>query len=586
MSTVNLSPDPYAEQPSFLRQHFETVVGLLVFGFTAILAVLSFPPFHMPALAYAMLVPGIFWAYLQPRLKNYAWTMFAAQAVAWTIILGWLHHVTWVGLFLLGPLVGAWVGLWYLAAWWAMPRMIGRPVLTRLVAMLGLAGAWVLIEWTRTWFLSGFPWLPLAASQWERASILQVAAYTGAYGVSFVLVAVNVGFAAYAHRLFREGGSGLRKRSQEFLLAVFLLLVCLSVHMQEAFNRKLFSAPLARVALVQPYIPQDVKWDPAKGQGILKVLEQTTLRAAQTKPDLIVWPEATTPWAVRGDDNVKAFVESLAARAKVPLLIGSIAIENRGQASEQWFNGAFLVDPVAGLQPTYYAKQHLVPFGEYVPLRPILGWLTKFVPIGDDFQTGTDATPLLLPLPSTPVIAGPLICYEDIYPQLARSSALSGAELLCVLTNNAWYGEGGAAYQHAAHAVLRAVETRRPVLRCGNGGWSGWIDEFGNVQAVLMNEEGSIYFRGTKTVSITHDVRWSGRNSFYVQHGDWFVGVCVVLLLLATAALGFEPPAKTALSEIANGVSAGSRRACGIIFRSRKISSGAPSVKKARERNA
>ena len=523
--------DPYAPQPTWWERQPETVAAVTVFGLTALLAVLSFPPFKMPEFAYAMLVPGVFWAYLRPRFKLYAWTMLGAQALAWTIILGWLHHVTWLGLGLLGPVVGAWIGCWYLAVWWTMPRLLGRSTPVRLLGILGLAGGWVLIEWTRTWLLGGFPWLPLAATQWERASILQIAAYTGAYGVSFVLVVMNLGFAAYSHRLFREGETGLRRRSQEFFLAMFLLLVCLSVHVQETFNRGRFSVPLGRVAFVQPYIPQEVKWDPAKGPGILSVLEKTTLDAARTLPDLILWPEATTPWAVKGDPSARAFVETLARRSRAPLVLGSIAIEQPRRPEEAWYNGVFVVDPVTGLQTTYYAKRHLVPFGEYVPLRPVLGWLSKFVPIGDDFAHGLDSSPLVVPLRSGSVVFGPLICYEDIYPQLARASVRAGAEVLVVQTNNAWFGEGGAAYQHAANSVLRAVETRRPVLRCGNGGWSGWIDEFGNVRSVLLNDDDSIYFRGTRTIAVTRDARWMSQASFYVQHGDWFVAVSAALIL-------------------------------------------------------
>ena len=529
MSDSPPAADPYAVVPTFWERHADWVAAGVVFVLTVFLAVVSFPPFKIPEAAYAMLVPGTYWAYTRPRFKFYAWTMIAAQAVAWTIILGWLHHVTWLGLVLLGPIVGAWIGVWYLAAWWTVPRMLGRPTLVRLLAMLGLAGAWVLIEWTRTWFLGGFPWLPLAASQWQRASILQIASYTGAYGVSFVLVAVNVGFAAYAHRLLREGATGLRKRSQEFFLAMFLLLVCLCIHVQEAFNRLHYTQPVGRVAFVQPYIPQDVKWDPAKGPGILQVLKTTTLDAAFTRPDLILWPEATTPWAVKGDDNARAFVEDLARQAKAPMLIGSVAVEDPNTHKDRWYNGAFAVDPAFGVQTAYYAKRHLVPFGEYVPLRPVLGWITKFVPIGDDFATGIDSSPLVLPLRGGSLTFGPLICYEDIYPQLARASALAGSDVLVVLTNNAWFGEGGAAYQHAANSVLRAVETRRPVLRDGNGGWSGWIDEFGSIRTTLVNAAGTIYFRGTKTVTITRDARWVGHYSFYVEHGDWFVGVCAAL---------------------------------------------------------
>jgi apolipoprotein N-acyltransferase len=115
-----------------------------------------------------------------------------------------------------------------------------------------------------------------------------------------------------------------------------------------------------------------------------------------------------------------------------------------------------------------------------------------------------------------------------------------------VVTNNGWFGRGGAAYQHAAHSVLRAVETRRPVLRCGNAGWSGWIDEFGSVRATLTDEQGSIYFRGPKTVNVTRDSRWIGRKSFYVEHGDWFVLVCAALALGGAALLAPAKPSPPA----------------------------------------
>jgi apolipoprotein N-acyltransferase len=545
--------DPYAPQPTFLQRHASCIAAGAVFVFTAVLTVLAFPPFHTPEVAYAMLVPGVYWAYTKPSLKLFALTIGAAQAVAWTILLGWLHHVTWLGLFLLGPFVGLWVGVWFLAAWWTMPRMLGRPTLVRLIAILGLAAAWVFIEWTRTWLLGGFPWLPLAASQWERVSILQIASYTGAYGVSFVLVMANLGFAAYAHRLFREDVTGINKRSQGFFLALFLLMGCLCVHFQEAFNRGRFAVPLGRIAFVQPYIPQDLKWDESKAPGIVDVLEKTTLAAAASRPDLILWPEASTPWALRGNESMEAFATALTARAKTPLLLGSIAIEHRGQPNEQWFNGAFAITPANGVQKDYYAKRQLVPFGEFVPLRPVLGWLRKFVPIGDDFSRGQDSSPLVVSLRGAPTVFGPLICYEDIYPALARRSVIGTSNVLVVLTNNGWFGEGGAAYQHAAHSVLRAVESRRPVLRCGNGGWSGWIDEFGAIRATLTLGpdgkvrtapglgDGTIYFRGQATVEVTHDTRWVDHESYYTTHGDWFVIVSMALMAFGALALRMMP---------------------------------------------
>lgn len=544
-----LPVDPYDPQPTFVQRHADQVAAAVVFVLTVFLAVASFPPYHAPEFAYTMLAPGVLWAYRRPAFKLFAGTLLAAQMVAWTILLGWLHHVTWAGLFLLGPFVGLWIGVWYLAVWWFMPRLIGRPHLTRILAIVGLAGLWVLIEWTRTWLLGGFPWLPLAASQWERATILQVAAYTGAYGVSFVLVIMNLGFAAYAHRLFWEGATGFAKRSQEFFFALFLLLACICIHFTEAFHRPRFVTPLARVAFVQPDIPQELKWDPSKRAAILKILEQATLAAAAAKPNLILWPEAVTPLAVQSDEALRDFVGSLARQAQVPLLLGSIATEHLNQPDEKWLNGAFVVRPDTGLAPDYYAKRKLVPFGEYVPLRPLFGWLKKFVPIGEDFTAGEDSSPLLLPLRPEPLVAGPLICYEDVFPQLARRSAIAGASVLTVLTNNAWFGEGGAAYQHAAHSVLRAVETRRPVLRCGNAGWSGWIDEFGGVRATLLDENDSIYFRGARIITVTRDARWIGRESYYVTHGDWFVLVSLMLALAGWGILKLAGPPKPVVTE-------------------------------------
>ena len=539
-----MSPDPYDPVPSFWERHGSRAAPAIVAVLTAGLLVVSAPPFHSPEAAYVCLAPGIFWAYLRPRLRLFAWTMLAGQAAGWTIVLSWLHPVTWAGLLVLGPLVGAWTGSWYLAAWWAMPRMTGRPTPVRLAAMLGLAGAWVLVEWTRTWLFGGFPWMPLAATQWEMRSVLQIAAYTGSYGVSFVLVAVNIGFSAFAHRLFIEGEQGLRRRSQEFLLSLFLLLVCLSVYVQETTNSAGFAEPYARVAFVQPYVPATVKWDAAKAPQIIASLRETTMSAAAFHPDLILWPESTTPYALRGaDPSMEQYVRRLCSAAGAPMLLGADAVVPSPGGKDRYYNAAFVVDPLLGVQKSYYAKQRLVQFGEYVPLRPVFGWIGKFAPLGDDdFSAGTDPSPLVAPLRQGATALGVLICYEDLFPALSREEVRLGADALVVLTNDAWYGEGAAAYQHAAHSVLRAVETRRPVLRCGNAGWSGWIDEFGVQRRVVRDSKGSIYFRGAAIADVRRDSRWIGRMSFYVEHGDWFVAACAVLAAVGLALLAMAGP--------------------------------------------
>ena len=526
MTPSPASSDPYEPRATLWQRHPQLGWILAVFGLTAFLTYAAFPPIDTGEAGYVLALPAVLWAYRRPPFRIFAATVLGAQVVAWTLLMGWLHNVTWVGLFLLGPFVGLLAGLWFLALWWVVPRLAGHQAFIRLLAVSGLAALWVVGEWLRGALFGGFPWLPLAASQWQRPLVLQCAAVTGAGGVSFVLVFFNLAAAAYAHRIFFEGATGLRKRSPEFMVALILLMV--SAFPMLADMLKQVRLPLARFALVQPYIPQNEKWDNTRAHDVLRTIEQLTLRAnAVGAPDVIVWPEAVTPWALYHDPDVAGWLTSVARRTGKPLLLGSVYTESSG-ADERWFNGAFVVEPLTGVQPTGYAKRKLVPFGEYIPLRPVLGWLEKVTPIGGDFARGTDAHPLLVPVGTGHIPVGVLICYEDIFPSLARDSVRSGAEVLAVLTNNGWFGEGGAAYQHAAHSVLRAVENRRPVIRCGNGGWSGWIDEYGFIRATVRNDDGSVYFRGAQTVAVTRDARWREKLSYFTEHGDWFSPACLV----------------------------------------------------------
>jgi len=188
MSAPPPAPDPYAPRVSLWQRHPHLGWGLAVFALTALLTYVAFPPGDVGEAAYVLLVPAVLWACRRPAFKPYAAVVLGAQVLAWTLLLGWLHHVTWVGLFLLGPFVGLLVGLWHLAAWWALPRIIGQATLVRLVGLLGLAALWVMLEWLRGWIFGGFPWLPLAASQWQRPLVLQAASVGGAWAVSFILV--------------------------------------------------------------------------------------------------------------------------------------------------------------------------------------------------------------------------------------------------------------------------------------------------------------------------------------------------------------------------------------------------------------
>lgn len=522
--------DPYAPKLTLWQRHPQLSWSLAVFGLTAFLTVVAFPQWNIGEAGYVFALPAILWAYRRPAFRRYASIVLGANMLAWTVLLGWLHNVSWAGLFLLGPFIGLLVGVWFLAVWWTIPRLKGHRALVRIFLVLGLAALWVVLEWLRGQIFGGFPWLPLAASQWQRPLLLQVAAYAGAGATSFVLIVFNLGAGAYVHRAFFEGVTGFKKRTPEFSVALLVLMAGSFPFLGETFHQQ--RVTLARVGLVQPAIPQAQKWDERFARSVLETVEQVTLATNRHgSPDFLVWPEAVAPWPLGREANVQAWIEQLAKKTGKPLLLGSVWANP--QNGDDWRNGAFVVDPAAGLVPGEYFKRKLVPFGEYIPLRPVLGWLSKVAPIGGDFQRGESSAPLLVPVGKTQVPVGVLICYEDIFPSLARENARSGAELLAVLTNNAWFGEGSAAYQHAAHSVLRAIETRRPVIRCGNSGWSGWIDEYGNIRTTVVNDAGTVYFRGGQTVTVSRDLRWRGRQTFYTEHGDWFIIVCAGLSLAA-----------------------------------------------------
>jgi apolipoprotein N-acyltransferase len=232
----------------------------------------------------------------------------------------------------------------------------------------------------------------------------------------------------------------------------------------------------------------------------------------------------------------RSWIEPLANELGQDLLIG--AVTKLDGAS---YNSVCLVRPDEGLAPDVYSKRILVPFGEYVPTG--FSWipgLEKLVgPIGR-FKAGDQ--PVLHPVRANDrsLQAGALICYEDIFPQLPRSTILAGADFLFVSTNNAWFGEEGCAEQHAAHSVLRAVELRRPVIRCGNHGWSGWINEYGNIPFVpgdldTKRSRNPLPLHVTPhwveaVWSTTRDSHWAGKLTFYARYGDWFAYLCLALV--------------------------------------------------------
>jgi len=516
-----------SEMANWMTAHRKAIAQGAALVLTILFYVTAFPPFDFPEAGFVVLIPFLVWLRMGPSFKEVAWTGLATGWVTWFILIFWLRHVTVLGLVLLSGIVGLHFMLWGLGTWWLSKKLLHKGVWMGLPFALGTAALWVILEHVRSWIFTGFPWLPLSASQWSRPIMLQSAAFWGAWGISFGLALLNAGLAGYLVRIVGYARTRTRTFCPEFYLSliVFVSMTFLQTRHISGQDRE----PLFRAAAMQPAIPQNEKWDPSQTKAILDQIEQNTRLLAPMKPDAIFWPEATLPYPIKGDVAMKAWVENLATEIGIPIFAGALVAESE----EVWRNGIYLIRPKWGMYPEYYSKRHLVPFGEYIPLRKLWPWIEKIVPISGDLYPGESVSLLPLSLPGRTVNIGSLICYEDVFPSLARKSTLEGAGILFVATNSAWYGQSAASFQHMAHSVLRAVENRRVVYRVGNDGWSGWIDEYGNVREELLDEDGKIWFSGGTTWKVDRDKRWKGRETFYTEHGDWFVLCCWGLLLIA-----------------------------------------------------
>lgn len=514
----------------FLKDNSTQIIAVIL---TAALYFFSFPINQKAEAAYFFAVPVLVWGYYCDSKKKIVLGSFLAAFLGWFALLIWLRHVTLVGTVALSGVCAIYLGLWFVVAAYVLKQVVSKGKFTRLFYLLGLASFWVVLEWLRGILLTGFPWLPLAASQWERPVMLQLAPWTGSWGISFVLIFINLVIAVFAIEVFRrfrreacpfEGNTSWRL---EFYvgLVLFVSTVLLFVYSLPVKENKEF---LFKVGVVQPNVPGDEKWDPESFTKNFQTLSDLTYSVAKESPDLILWPESALPLDFVNNIGVRSWVENMARETNVSLYVGGLAVKD-----EEWYCACLRVDPQQGLFEDFYAKQKRVPFGEYVPLRGFLPFVNKFVPASFDLAPG--GNPLLLSFTTAAdktYLIGPLICYEDAFPALARKSAQAGADVFFLLTNNGWYGEEEAAYQHASHSVLRAVETRRPVVRCGNGGWSGWVDEYGVIRDVVLNEKKTIYFEGTGTFNVYRDNAWVGRETFFVKYGSWFPLLCSIIVLL------------------------------------------------------
>ncbi|MBI3449389.1 MAG: apolipoprotein N-acyltransferase [Acidobacteria bacterium] len=379
----------------------------------------------------------------------------------------------------------------------------GRPL-----ALLVGPAIWAGLEWIRGFLFTGLPWSLLGATQARAPLFLQVADLGGVFAVSLVVAAGSAAAAAW----------WLRARRVAF---VHLALIALAA----AYGAARLALPghvadrSIRVGLVQGNVAEEEKWDPSRAPAIFSAHLDATRRAAAAGAKLVVWPESAVPSPLVSSPAYLGALDLLAKDLGVDLLVGSVHYERRGAPDERTYNSAFLISG-SGHPMQRYDKVHLVPYGEYVPLRRFLGFVEKLVVEASDFTPG--ARPRVLK--GAGATLGPLVCFEAIFPSLARSVSLQGAELLVNLTNDAFLGDSAGPRQHLGLAVIRAVEERRYLVRAANTGISAVVDDRGRVLQSLAY--------GGAGILVT-DVPLASGLSVYARVGDAVSWICVILSALA-----------------------------------------------------
>ncbi len=387
-------------------------------------------------------------------------------------------------------------------------------VTCRAIGVQGLLLApavWVTVELLRGAVLGGFPWELLGYSQVGVIPIVQLASVTGVYGVSALVCLVSAGMAIAA---LDRGREGIAVAGAAALLVAIIAIWGAARVRDGGLTRQ--GEPI-NVALVQGDIAQEQKWDASRAEGILETYLSMTRAAAQHGAGLVVWPESATPFLYEYEPAGQARITSLVRATGITLLLGSDQYEPG--TPPRYYNAAFMLRP-DGTTAAVYRKIHLVPFGEFIPLKRLLFFIAPLVEGASDFSPGSDVT--LLPVGRHRMSTA--ICYEIVYPPLAGEAARKGSQLLSTITNDAWYGTSSAPYQHFTQSAMRAVEQGRYLIRSANTGISGIIDPYGRV---LVKSD--LFVRTT----IEGQARFLDGLTIYGRTGDVFAYACALLTLAA-----------------------------------------------------
>ena len=402
--------------------------------------------------------------------------------------------------------------------------VIQLPCQSGILFPLATASIWVALEWVRGWLLTGFPWGNIGYSQWSYLPGIQIASVTGVYGISFLIVFFNAGIAT------------LIRNRKEWRMQIFagivpcvLTILCLSYGHIILAKGSNASERSMKVAIVPGNIPQIEKWKSEKFPEIFRKYLDLTRKAALKNPDVIVWPETAIRGQILSGEWTRFhgyFRQMMRDIGGIPMLIGATDPDSFGDI----YNRVISIPPDGEIVDKY-AKMHLVPFGEYVPLSDMLPNFIQFYP----FEHGKTLKNLPINHINTNTIhkeqieVGTSICFESAFPNHFRQFVKQGADAMGILTNDAWFDGTAFPELHLAMAPIRAVENRIAVFRCANGGYSCVINSTGKIITP------SITPTSAEEILIANVPLSDGKQTIYTRYGDWFPILCLLIGFLCIA---------------------------------------------------
>ncbi len=465
-----------------------------------------FAPVSMDWLAWVSLIPLL----LGLRGKS------STTAIKLGLITGLVHYLTliyWIIVVLshygnLNPLLSSVALLLlclYLAVYTALFALIWNNLKKDRLSSFWGACVWVALEYARAYMMTGFPWCLLGYSQYLRLSLIQVSDITGVYGISFVIVLVNLILFHAIFPAYRQRRTSLALRVT-FLTLVMGSILIYGYHSAKVKIETTATGSRTRVVIVQGNVDQSIKWNPAYQEKTVALYRDLSVESGGFRPRLIIWPETALPFFFQDRTDLSREVFAAAQKTSSTILFGSPAYD-KDRKRIAYHNRAYILSEHKVLD--YYDKVHLVPFGEYVPLRGYLPFVQRVVPAAGDFSSGKK----LRPLYAADLRIGAIICFEAIFPEISRKLTTQGAQLLVNMTNDAWFGRTSAPYQHLSMAVFRCVENGLPMARAANTGISAFILANGKIVS-----ESQLFVREV----LKGELDVNDHTTFYSQFGDIF----------------------------------------------------------------